>query len=93
MRNGTCALCGHTKVIELRPKSRGYRSAYNPVVVANIDAGFFSAEKEVGQLLVYACLKCGFAQTFVEDVESVPIGPKYETRLVRTKRSSEPPQK
>ena len=66
MRNGTCALCGHTKVIEFRPKSRGYKSAYNSVVAVVVDPGPFSFYKEGGQLLAYACQKCGFAQTFVE---------------------------
>lgn len=91
MRNGTCALCGHTKVIEFRPKSRGYKSAYNSVVAVVVDPGPFSFYKEGGQLLAYACQKCGFAQTFVEDVASVPIGPEYETSLV-TASSSEPPK-
>lgn len=89
MRNGTCALCGHGKVLECRPKSRGYKSAYNPLVAAFVDPGFFSLNKAVGNLLLYACQKCGYAQTFVEDVQSVPVGTEYDTRLVRGKRSSD----
>ena len=87
MRNGVCALCAHPEVVECRPKSRGYKSAYNPVVAAVVDPGFFSFNKEVGEILVYACRKCGFAQTFVMEAGTVPIGEPYGTRIVPKKRA------
>lgn len=85
MRNGVCALCGHPEVLECRPKSRGYRSAYNAVVAAVVDPGFFSFDKEVGEVLLYACRKCGFSQTFVSEAGSIPVGKQYGTRIVRKK--------
>lgn len=83
MRSGVCAVCDHDEVIAAPAKSRGYKSHYNRVVAAVIDPGFFSFGEEVGAVRLYACRRCGFAQTFLDAPEKIPVGAKHGTRLVR----------
>lgn len=62
--------------------SRGYKSHYNSVIAAVIDPGVFSFNKEVGQVMLYTCRKCGYAQTFVKSPETIPIGEPHGTTLI-----------
>ena len=39
-----------------------------------------------GDLLLYVCRSCGFAEWYVSDPESIPIGPDYRTELVTPRR-------
>ena len=89
MRSGVCALCGHDEVVACPASSRGYKSSYNRVVAAVVDPGFFSFNREVGAVTLYACRKCGFAQTFVEAPEAIPIGEAHGTKLVSGAKRSE----
>ena len=40
----------------------------------------------IGELLLHICKSCGFAEWYVSDPESIPIGEDYRTELIKPSR-------
>jgi hypothetical protein len=92
LRKGTCPLCAHNEIIEADVFVKTNDGNEASVVIATVPTrGFVQAFKEGmsgvrqhsrGQLVVYACRRCGCAQSFVADPSNVPIGNRHGTRII-----------
>lgn len=98
MRHGNCPLCGHDEVLATTPlefsgefhTERRMRAAWG----RKLEKSWLQGDREVldqeqpyGELLLFICRACGFAQWFVEKPGEIPVGEEAGTRLVRGKKT------
>ena len=74
IRTGVCPRCRHDEIVEA-PFKHSIGGGRRVVYVA--------PAAEAGMLMIYACRRCGHFELFVSDCDAVPIGPEYETRLIK----------
>jgi hypothetical protein len=71
IRNGTCPLCRHNKILERRSEPEGFREikTTNPLAAYLPQS---STAVAYGRMRRCVCLRCGFLQEFVESPELLP---------------------
>ena len=82
IRSGHCPLCKHDVIVEVSRVTFGVATlavTYHPRWLM---AGTDPLQPE-GLLKFYVCRQCGYAQSFVENPASIPIGEEYQTKLIR----------
>ena len=91
MRLGKCPKCGGTEIIVAHPGEYGDGSQeVGPMSVTAEPRWVMSGRNPSygkGELVLYVCRTCGFAEWYAEDPQSIPIGEEYKTELLG---SSEP---
>jgi hypothetical protein len=89
LRTGICPLCGHHEVIESVANEFGsgdYSASQMAVTHKHMEGGGPVGKRRdlpVGRLMLYVCRKCGYVQWFADMPESIPIGEKFQTRLIQ----------
>ena len=82
IRKGICPLCRHNEIIQAAPVEGDYERA-NPLAVTHEKSWFRPLGRAIGPLNTFVCRRCGFAQWFAFDMEKIPIGDEFGTRLIR----------
>lgn len=91
IRKGICPLCGHNEILEAVPFEFDDTAIPNQLALAHEPRPSWLAKNafapgdsySYGMLRLYACRSCGFTQWFTDNPASVPVGPKYRTRILR----------
>jgi hypothetical protein len=74
VRAGVCPACRYNEIVEAPLKLR---------VGGSWVEQFLVPLHEHGPLMLYACRRCGHVEPRVANVADVPIGPQYDTRLIK----------
>ncbi|MGE0788624.1 MAG: hypothetical protein AB7S26_23335 [Sandaracinaceae bacterium] len=85
IRSGNCPLCDHHEIVEAQPPDFADEQIEVPSVVTADPRWMFSGRNPNdghGELRIYFCRSCGYAQHFVLAPESVPISEGHKTRLI-----------
>jgi len=91
MRSGKCPKCRGSEIVVAQPPEYGHGSIETPMTVTAEPRWFLGGRNPrhgKGQLVLYVCRSCGFAEWYVTDPRSIPIGAEYRTRMLG---SPEPP--
>ena len=86
IRKGNCPLCGYHIVVRAYQPDWGDGNFEHPASVTAAPRFLLSGRQPgatYGHLAIYFCRSCGFAQEFVEDPKTVPIGDDYRTKLIK----------
>ncbi|MFT5353445.1 MAG: hypothetical protein ACI9KE_000643 [Polyangiales bacterium] len=93
IRNGNCPLCDHDEVVEADPPTYGHQDSERDMTVTADPRWLMSGRnpgKGHGELRVWFCRSCGFAQWFVSEPATVPISDEHKTRLIKGKKDPGP---
>jgi hypothetical protein len=87
MRNGTCALCKHTEIIDAPAiEYTGGEPVRLSVTHAPESLDFLetrsSVDRPIGLLRILVCRSCGYVQWFASRPERIPIDETYGTKLI-----------
>lgn len=94
MRKGICPLCDHHEIVEGVPGEFADNAGELPAAFTYESRWMLSGRnphRAHGELRYYMCRRCGHVQWFVDAPESVPIGEKFQTRLIAGRRSDTEP--
>jgi len=97
IRKGMCPLCGHNEILEASPgvsvdAYRGIGSQVTaiqmttetgPGIIEAFRTGLTGERPPRGYWNTFACRRCGYAQTFINHCDAVPIDDKLGTRLIK----------
>jgi hypothetical protein len=64
MRHGICGLCGHDEVLKTVPAHRDWSSGKLSLI------RLAAVQATLGEMTLYICTKCGYAQWFIEDSDA-----------------------
>ena len=85
MRSGTCPKCGGNEIIVAHPPEFGHGSEEYPMTVTAQPRWVFDGRNPhygIGEMAVLVCRACGFAEWYVKDPESIPIGKHFKTEML-----------
>ena len=88
MRHGTCAVCGHTEIIDAPAREFLDKNETVRIAVTRVPESLDfldprdAVERPIGLLRMLVCRACGYLQWFASRPERIPIGEAYETKLV-----------
>ncbi len=99
MRQGNCPLCAHDEILATEPlefsgefhTERRMRAAWGRKTETSWlqgDREVLDKEQPYGDLSLFICRACGFAQWFVDKPGDIPVGEEAGTRLVRGKKKT-----
>lgn len=88
MRKGTCPICSHNEILEAKPVDVvGGHLVQDPKAAGTGTRGWVitgtSPNDHYGPLSVYVCRRCGFAQWFAGDPQTIPVGDYFQTRVIK----------
>ena len=85
IRNGTCPLCAHNRIIEAWPADHN-DTGTSSVNLSVTESVSWRGTVTHGALIAYLCQRCGFTQWFTSGVDQIPIGEKYRTKVIEGPR-------
>ena len=86
MRKGRCPLCEHNEILESVPAQFGDQHLEVPFAVTYDRRWVMQGRNPKyphGQLRLYVCRRCGYAQWFADNPAKIPVGEEYSTRILR----------
>ena len=92
MKDGVCVKCGHHEVIEAKAADYAEDSIEREMSVTAEPRwvmGGRNPRYPHGVLYTYTCRSCGFTEWYARNPSSVPIGPKFKTKLIGKPRRQE----
>ena len=93
IRSGNCPLCEHDEIVEVDPPEY-YGNDFERDMNVTADPRWAlpgrNPRKGHGELRIFFCRSCGFAQWFVLEPASVPISDEHETRVIKGKKAESP---
>jgi len=87
MKSGQCPKCNATDILVAHPGEYGGDSMeVGPMSVTAKPRwilGGRDPRESIGAMVLYVCRSCGFAEWYVTNPKSVPIGQDYQTEILR----------